>query len=1199
MAEMKQEYILKARYEGQGEVGRLRSDLQALGKVESIRALGKDVRELTVRFNDAKEKLKEQARVMRETDTVSKDMARDYAAAQREVTKLATSLDRKKQAFRSSVDAAREAGVNTRTLAAEEKRLAASAEATGKVWAARQALGVRSHRDIRDEVARLQLAYTDLKGSGTASALEILQAKQRLKEKTAELTAATNIWAASFDRVRNGAIALAAVGYGVLKTFQEFASFESGMAEVYTLLDISTDKFKEFKAETKGVVGDLPQESKDLTKALYDIISAGVQLEDSTKVLDQSAKAATAGITDTKTAVNIGIGAMNAYGKSVDELGWIYDVLFQTVKSGVTTFPELAQYMGEVLPTARAADVGLTSVSAAIATLTKAGIKTPQAATALRGAILAMAAPTPEAKKKFDELGITWDGLLPTLEAIAEKGLSIDQMRLLIPDQEAAKGILSLTQNLDVFRDTLASMDNAGGSMESAYKKMADTPDHEIKMMMKSVGDLGKEVGEFASLVIIPAANALGWFAGQLNNIPGPIKATTSFVLAGASAWAVWHLGLKDVVRILITAAAQSKVSAAAVLFFNGAVGKASAGLKALTATMLANPVLAGMSAVVLAAGAAWLAFGRDSLEASKKHGETAKTIGEARKETEKEIAALEKLQKTLRDTAPDSEAHLKAEQELARLLPDANLDLDEQGRLIAKVGDEADENAKKLQQYIDLLKNESRDQLALQLEQQFKAYKDAGQAVDEYKQKLKNLYGIGEEQVSSRQRLNKALENAVGQYDRNIQKGSELRSNLAEQKKSWEDLLQTMSKAGLSADDLAVALDKAHVSAELKEAIIDDYRKLGSVIEETGDSAENAAEKQRQAFADAAQAIKQEYLDLAAKVKSTLDEVARRQESFSSEVRGMLREGMTDVGAWDDLKKEADEYAEAARNALMAGNYDEAIRLADEAKGKYRELNKEVKDGEKVVLSEAEAREKSIEMMKDANTIAIEALQQREKSDREAAKSLEEQIGDFKTGWSDAFEAFLRDGRAAVKDLEKELDAITKARNIPVTISSSESHQSGGIIGLRMAAGGAVALRNMLYGGFFPGFGGGDRRHVIAEDGEYMFDKFRVKDAGLDVVREFHRGNYAYVVVELMKRLKSGIAMRFGGMVDNVKMVARGPQMMAAGGSVEGGAGGSQLIRHEHNLRTADGMQATVFTDDTNADRLFSMLQRALVMSS
>ena len=52
-------------------------------------------------------------------------------------------------------------------------------------------------------------------------------------------------------------------------------------------------------------------------------------------------------------------------------------------------------------------------------------------------------------------------------------------MRELIPDQEAAKGVLSLTQNMDVLRETMDGMDNASGSMQQAYAKMADTPEQD------------------------------------------------------------------------------------------------------------------------------------------------------------------------------------------------------------------------------------------------------------------------------------------------------------------------------------------------------------------------------------------------------------------------------------------------------------------------------------------------------------------------------------------------------------------------------------------------------------------------------------------------------------------------------------------------------------------------------------------------
>lgn len=1297
MAQMKQEYILKAVYEGKGEIGRLRDDLNGLGKIEAIKKLESAIKDTESAIEGAEKKAAALKSVMESGGVVSESAAGKYANATASVDKLGVTLDTQKSKFAEYVaklkqtetalgaakekaailktamdgnitekstaeyvkaatkvdklgsafdkqttridayalklqktettlvaakekvvalnsamttDASRTAsnnytkaaievknlsnaldkqnatlkkntadlkanGVNVTNLASEEKRLALASQETGKMWAARQALGVRSHRDIRDEVSKLTLAYTTLKTSGTASALEIFQAKQRLKEKTRELTDTNLTWGASFGKVQASVVALAGVGYGLIKTFKEFAGFETGMAEVNTLLDVSTERFSDFKKETKDVVGDLPQQSADLTKALYDIISAGVELDQSTKVLELSAKAATAGVTETKVAVGIGVGAMNAYGKTVDELEGIYDTLFNTVKFGVTTFPELAQSLGEVLPTARAAHVDLNNVGAAIAALTKSGIKTPQAATALRGAILAMAAPTTESKKKFEELGITWEGLLPTLEAIQKKGLSIDQMRMLIPDMEAAKGILSLTQNLDEFRSILGSMDEAGGSMEGAYQKMADTPDKEIKMMLKSISELGVSIGQLASLVILPAAKTLGFFADAINDAPAPIKIIISLLGAAATGALLWKLGLSQAAEGVAMLIAQVSSSAVVISAYTGTVAAARTGMLALTTAMATNPVTASILVALALAAAAWALFGKSSLQASKDHAQAAKEIGAGRLEIDKEITALEKLRATLDDTAPGSAEHIKAERELARLLPNVNLAYDEQGRLIGKVSDATSENSKKLDEHIRLLKEQSGISLGLQLEQQVNSYQKASQALDKYKGRLSALFGItadGNGAASSRQEFNLWLWKTIGLFKGIVTDGAKVEANLGEQKKAYDDLLDSMSKTGMTAEQVSTFLDKAKVSAELKSSIIADYKKLGGAIGDVTEAAEDSAKKQKDLFDKVTGEIKQKYVTLAQDVKRILGEIASRQESLAGQLREIGRSGMSDYAAWTDLKKEADEYYAAAQNAATAGNFDESVRLADIAREKYASLNEEVKENGKVMVSAEEARQAAAEGVSAAGELAIETLKREKAAAEDKAKDLLQQAGDFAKNWSEAWDTFVNDGKAAVSEMEKELDRLVEARRVELTVVSTESRQSGGIIGLKMQMGGGVGnlqhlaaggsvLRNALNGLQLGGYGGGDRRLILGEDGEVMIRKESVRAAGARAALAFNSGRWDIVVAELISRFKMNIGdiatRRYGGFVDHVSAVLDMPQHLATGGMVVGGGSG------------------------------------------
>lgn len=453
--------------------------------------------------------------------------------------------DRKIKITVEAKDQTKEELRKTRSEMDKTKKSAVDAR---KVMEARSALVVRPYKELREEITRLRGSYDTLKKSGTLSSADLYQAKTKLRQKTAELRKETGDWASELGKAKTGLIALAAAGYAVIKSFQRYSDFSQRMAEVNTLIDVSKEQFASLGDEIRSMTKEIPQSAAELAAAQYDILSAGVALEKSTRVLEKSAKAAVAGVTDTKTAANAGIAVINAYGKSIDELDDTYDILFKTVKLGVTTFPQLAQSIGEVLPTANAADVGITDLSASIATLTKAGIRTPQAMTALKGAINALAAPTPEAKKNFDALGITWQGLIPTLDAIRKKGLSIDQMRLLIPDTEARTGVLALTQNFDVLIDILSEMQDASGAMEAAYDKMKDTPENQIKLFRNEIDDLMISAGSLAAKGLLPLAKAFRVLVDSLREAD-PVTKSIIGTLAGAAAmFAIWQLGLKHIV---------------------------------------------------------------------------------------------------------------------------------------------------------------------------------------------------------------------------------------------------------------------------------------------------------------------------------------------------------------------------------------------------------------------------------------------------------------------------------------------------------------------------------------------------------------------------------------------------------------------------------------------------------------------------
>lgn len=617
------------------EVKKLKSDLEALGKIKSFQDLKRQTAEALREWQNAQARVKELGIAMRTGGENTAKLAREFDAAKKSAAQLKTAYVENRNGLQDLRKSLSAAGVGLKNLSAEQARLRESTTRTKDVLVAQARLGVRPYKDIQAEIGRLRSSYDVLKKSGTASGADLYQAQVRLREKTAELRRETGDWSAAMGKAKAGLLALAGAGYAFIKSFQSYSEFQQRMGEVNTLIDVSQEKFASLSDEILRMTRRIPQSASELAAAEYDILSAGVSLEESTRVLELSAKAAVAGVTDTKTAANTGISVINSYGKSIDELDSVYDILFQTVKSGVTTFPQLAQDIGEVLPTARAADVGFKDVAASIASMTKAGIRTPQATTALKGAINALAAPVPEARKQFDALGITWQGLIPTLDAIRQKGLSIDQLRLLIPDVEARTGVLALTQNFDSLKAVLGEMDQAAGSTQEAYEKMAATPANQLKLLKNEIEGLAISAGGLIATGLLPVAKGIRTFMDVVREADPVTKTLIGVLASAAGGFALWKLGLGSIVLGLKGMIVQTRATQAANGGLIASFKAATTAAKVLQTSMVALAAIYGAIEIVRAAKALY------------DWGKAART---ARKATEDMLASSDRTMKKLED---------------------------------------------------------------------------------------------------------------------------------------------------------------------------------------------------------------------------------------------------------------------------------------------------------------------------------------------------------------------------------------------------------------------------------------------------------------------------------------------------------------------------------------------------------------------
>ena len=264
----------------------------------------------------------------------------------------------------------------------------------------------------------------------------------------------------------------------------KFAKFEQAMANVNTLLDTSSKKFRELQDGVISVSNRVGESAESLSTALYDIVSAGVDAGNSIGVLDLSARAATAGMTDTQTAVNAGIATVNAFNLEIQDLTKVFDLQFQTVRKGVITYEQLSNAQGELLPSARKLNESLENMYGSLAFVTKNGLSAEMASTSLAraydGLIQKSSQLADAGVEVYNEFG-KFRGIVDIVEDLSDRleGLSDQKMQDVLQsigfEIRAARAIIPMIKNVDGLRESVNAMSDSTGSMEDAFKKAANT----------------------------------------------------------------------------------------------------------------------------------------------------------------------------------------------------------------------------------------------------------------------------------------------------------------------------------------------------------------------------------------------------------------------------------------------------------------------------------------------------------------------------------------------------------------------------------------------------------------------------------------------------------------------------------------------------------------------------------------------------
>ncbi|KKN35510.1 hypothetical protein LCGC14_0782780, partial [marine sediment metagenome] len=222
-----------------------------------------------------------------------------------------------------------------------------------------------------------------------------------------------------------GAWQVARILGGALRTAAEF---EAGMNRVKALTQATRKEFSLLEEKAKTLGSTTVFSARQVTDAMGFLAQAGFSVNEIVGSMRDTLNLAAAAGLDLGTAADIVSNVMSGFGIRVEELGSAVDVLAKASISANTDLLQLGQAMKLAGPVAKQFGLTFEETTAAIALMGNAGFQSTLAGTALRGALIRLAA---SAKKFGIDVFDARGKLLPLVEIMRRlrtAGLSDTEM---------------------------------------------------------------------------------------------------------------------------------------------------------------------------------------------------------------------------------------------------------------------------------------------------------------------------------------------------------------------------------------------------------------------------------------------------------------------------------------------------------------------------------------------------------------------------------------------------------------------------------------------------------------------------------------------------------------------------------------------------------------------------------------------------
>jgi TP901 family phage tail tape measure protein len=362
----------------------------------------------------------------------------------------------------------------------------------------------------------------------------------------------------------SGGLGLAAVVAGMTGLIKPAANLQEELLNISTLFSDTQADIGSFKDEILNLSRVIPQNTKTLTNALYNIKSAGVEADEMFRFLKVSAMSAVAGVTDTDTVVNTLTKTLRGFGMESSEVLQVANKMFRTVEKGQVTFGQIAESLPTVTAAASNAGVSIDEMLGAFATGSKVLKDSAQTAVGLAGMLRSIGKASDEQKEKAKELGFEFSqqaletkGLVEFLGDMREslEGTNVSFREFFRREQGYRLAVALLGDSFDTLKENIDDVSNSQDAIMRAFEKQMRGFNNQARLAWNNIVALVKAIGtellpEYTNLAkrVRAVASVLN---DNFNNAASDTRERIASVISTVAKLAAGFFGLITVAGLL------------------------------------------------------------------------------------------------------------------------------------------------------------------------------------------------------------------------------------------------------------------------------------------------------------------------------------------------------------------------------------------------------------------------------------------------------------------------------------------------------------------------------------------------------------------------------------------------------------------------------------------------------------------------